>query len=76
MKRIFALLGAASLLLLTLITLIAAFSGASPSLLFALVFCNIAFPVTIYAYIVITKQIRQNAKAEEEVREEKEQKKE
>lgn len=72
MRRILALLGAVSLLFLTLITLAAAFLGASPSLLFVLLFCNIAFPVTIYAYIVITKQIRQSAKTDGEEEEKKE----
>lgn len=57
-KRIFAFIGAMLLIFLTIGTVIAAVIGAPPKILFAFIFCDIVFPVTIYAYMVITRQIR------------------
>lgn len=60
MKRVFALIFLIIILALIIATVAAAILQAPPNLLFALIFCDIAIPVSIYAFLMITKYIKKN----------------
>ena len=66
MKRIFAIILLLILIFSLLATVYVAIFTSNTKLLFAFLFIDIAMPVIVYAYIIITKQIRNLDKKDEE----------
>ncbi|EHI56221.1 hypothetical protein HMPREF9333_00500 [Johnsonella ignava ATCC 51276] len=58
MKRILAAAAIIVFFILTIATVAAGIAGASSNTLFALLFCSIAIPGSAYAFIIITRQIK------------------
>jgi hypothetical protein len=66
MKRIFAIILLLILIFSLLATVYVAIFTSNTKLLFVFLFIDIVMPVIVYAYIIITKQIRNLDKNDEE----------
>ena len=66
MKRIFAIILLLILIFSLLATVYVAIFTGNTKLLFVFLFIDIVMPVIVYAYIIITKQIRNLDKKDEE----------
>lgn len=66
MKRIFAIILLLILIFSLLATVYVAIFTSNTKLLFVFLFIDIVMPVIVYAYIIITKQIRYLDKKDEE----------
>ncbi len=58
LKRILALTTVIIILLLIIATFIAGLFGASKRILFALIFCDVVIPISIYALLLISKHFK------------------
>lgn len=58
LKQIIAIICIVLLSLMILATLLVAVLGGSKNLLLALVFCDVVIPIVMYAYLLITKQLK------------------
>ena len=66
MKRIFALILLFILIFSLIATVYVAIFTSNTKLLFVFLFIDIVMPVTVYAYIIITKQIKKLEKKDDE----------
>ena len=66
MKRIFAIILLFILIFSLIATVYVAIFTSNTKLLFVFLFIDIVMPVTVYAYIIITKQIKKLEKKDDE----------
>lgn len=66
MKRIFAVILLFILIFSLIATIYVAIFTSNTKLLFVFLFIDIVMPVTVYAYIIITKQIKKLEKKDDE----------
>ena len=66
MKRIFAVILLFMLIFSLIATVYVAIFTSNTKLLFVFLFIDIVMPVTVYAYIIITKQIKKLEKKDDE----------
>ena len=66
MKRIFAVIMLFILIFSLIATVYVAIFTSNTKLLFVFLFIDIVMPVTVYAYIIITKQIKKLEKKDDE----------
>ncbi len=66
MKRIFAVILLFILIFSLIATVYVAIFTSNTKLLFVFIFIDIVMPVTVYAYIIITKQIKKLEKKDDE----------